>query len=99
MTQAAIDALRGGRYDDAALNADEHDAVAVALEALALRSIPTALQERVITSWGVEGLLELCILAGTYRMIAGYLAAIDVPLPADGRDPWGPDPGPGLGGA
>jgi 4-carboxymuconolactone decarboxylase len=99
MTQAAIDAPRGGRYDDAALNADEHDAVAVALEALALRSIPTALQERVITSWGVEGLLELCILAGTYRMIAGYLAAIDVPLPADGRDPWGLDPGPGLGGA
>jgi hypothetical protein len=32
-------------------------------------------------------------------MIAGYLAAIDVPLPADGRDPWGLDPGPGLGGA
>ena len=52
-----------------------------------------------IATWGVEGLLELSVLAGIYRMIAGYLASIDVPLPADGRDPWGPSPGPGLGGA
>jgi hypothetical protein len=74
-------------------------AVAVALEALALNSIPADLQERVIATWGVEGLLELSVLAGIYRMIAGYLASIDVPLPADGRDPWGPSPGPGLGGA
>jgi 4-carboxymuconolactone decarboxylase len=99
LPQAAIEALRGGRYDDVALADDERDAVAVALAALALRSVPGDLQERVIERWGVEGLLELSVLAGIYRMIAGYLASIEVPLPADGRDPWGPDPGPGLGGA
>jgi 4-carboxymuconolactone decarboxylase len=99
MPQAAIEALRGGRYEDVALADDERDAVAVALAALALRSVPGDLQERVIERWGVEGLLELSVLAGIYRMIAGYLASIEVPLPADGRDPWGPDPGPGLGGA
>jgi 4-carboxymuconolactone decarboxylase len=97
--QAAIEALRGGRYDDAALADEERDAVAAALAALALRSVPVELQERVIERWGVEGLLELSVLAGVYRMIAGYLASIDVPLPPDGADPWGPDPGPGLGGA
>ena len=99
MPQPAIEALRAGRYDDAELTGEERDAVAVALEALALNSIPADLQERVIATWGVEGLLELSVLAGIYRMIAGYLASIDVPLPADGRDPWGPSPGPGLGGA
>ena len=99
MPQPAIEALRAGRYDDAELTGEERDAVAVALEALALNSIPADLQERVIATWGVEGLLELSVLAGIYRMIAGYLASIDVPLPPDGADPWGPDPGPGLGGA
>ena len=99
LPQAAIEALRAGRHEDAALSSEERDAVAVALEALALRSVPADLQERVIATWGVEGLLELSVLAGIYRMIAGYLASIDVPLPPAGRDPWGPDPGPGLGGA
>ena len=99
LPQPAIEALRAGRYDDAALSPEERDAVGVALEALALRSIPADLQERAIATWGVEGLLELSVLAGVYRMIAGYLASIDVPLPEDARDPWGPDPGPGVGGA
>ena len=54
-------------------------------------------QQRAVVT--VEGLLELTTLAGVYRMIAGYLAAIEVPLPDDARDPWGPDPGPGVGGA
>jgi 4-carboxymuconolactone decarboxylase len=99
LPQPAIEALRAGRGDDPVLSADDRDAVAVALEALALRSIPLGLQERAIATWGVEGLLELSMLAGVYRMIAGYLAAIEVPLPDDARDPWGPDPGPGVGGA
>jgi len=73
--------------------------VAVARTALALDSVAADLQERAIAAWGVEGLLELTTLAGVYRMIAGYLAAIEVPLPDDARDPWGPDPGPGVGGA
>ena len=99
MPQPAIEALRAGRYDDPELSPEERDAVAVALEALALRSVPVDLQERAIATWGVEGLLELTVLAGVYRMIAGYLASIDVPLPDDARDPWGPNPGPGVGGA
>ncbi len=99
LPQPAIEALRHGRVRDEALSDDERDAVAVALEALALRSLPADLQERVADTWGVEAVLELSVLAGVYRMIAGYLAAIDVPLPPDARDPWGPDPGPGVGGA
>ena len=99
LPQPAIEALRAGRHDAPELSPEDRDAVAVALAALALESIPAELQERAIATWGVEGLLELSVLAGVYRMIAGYLASIDVPLPDDARDPWGPDPGPGVGGA
>ncbi len=99
LPQAAIEALRAARWDDAALEPLDRDAVAGARAALDLASIPADLQERIIAAWGVEGLLELSVLAGVYRMIAGYLASIDVPLPEDARDPWGPNPGPGVGGA
>lgn len=99
LPQPAIEALRAGAWDGAALVGGDRDAVDAARAALELRSVPADLQERVIGRWGVEGLLELTTLAGVYRMIAGYLAAIDVPLPDDARDPWGPDPGPGVGGA
>ena len=99
LPESAIEALRAGRWDDLALEPLERDAVATTLDALALRSIPADLQERIVAALGVEGLLELSMLAGVYRLIAGYLSAIDVPLPPDARDPWGPDPGPGVGGA
>ena len=99
LPQPAIEALRHGQYDSSELLPHEQDGVALTLEALALHSIPADLQERIADVYGVEGVLELSVLAGVYRMIAGYLTSIDVPLPADGRDPWGPDPGPGLGGA
>jgi type II secretory pathway component PulC len=49
--------------------------VAVARSALGLASVPADLQERVIGRWGVEGLLELVMLAGVYRMIAGIHSA------------------------
>jgi 4-carboxymuconolactone decarboxylase len=99
LPQPAIEALRHGQYDSTELSPHERDVVALTLEALALQSIPADLQERIADVYGVEGVLELSVLAGVYRMIAGYLTSIDVPLPDDGRDPWGPDPGPGLGGA
>ncbi len=99
LPQPAIEALRQGHYDDAALSPHEQDVVALTLAALNLQSISADLQERIAETYGVEGVLELSVLAGIYRMIAGYLAAIDVPLPDDARDPWGPDPGPGVGGA
>lgn len=99
LSQPVIEALRHGRWGDQQLNQLERDVVATAIDALALRSIPADLQQRITSVLGVEGLLEITVLAGVYRMIAGYLAAIDVPLPDDARDPWGPNPGLGVGGA
>lgn len=99
LSQPAIEALREGRYDDPVLTELQRDVLAVASASLRVESIPAEPQEHVIAALGVEGLLEAIMLAGWYRAVAGLLVGVDVPLPADARDPWGPDPGPGVGGA
>jgi 4-carboxymuconolactone decarboxylase len=48
---------------------------------LAYESIPQALQDEVAAELGITGLMELVVLAGQYRMIAGVLFAFDTPLP------------------
>jgi 4-carboxymuconolactone decarboxylase len=48
---------------------------------LAFESIPSALQEQVKGELGMTGLMELVVLAGQYRLIAGVLFAFDTPLP------------------
>lgn len=68
-----------GRYADAAR---------VVAHALAFESIPADLQARVEAALGVRGLLELVVLAGFYRLIAGVLFAFDVPPPAGEPPPF-----------
>ena len=53
---------------------------------LANESIPRALQDEVQRELGLGGLMELVVLAGHYRLIAGVLFAFDTPLP-DGTPP------------
>jgi len=53
---------------------------------LACESIPRALQDAVQSELGLGGLMELVVLAGHYRLIAGVLFAFDTPLP-DGTPP------------
>jgi 4-carboxymuconolactone decarboxylase len=53
---------------------------------LAYESIPRALQDEMQRELGITGLMELVILAGHYRLIAGVLFAFDTPLP-DGAPP------------
>jgi len=48
---------------------------------LAYESIPQALQAEVQRELGLRGMLELVVLAGQYRLIAGVLFAFDTPLP------------------
>lgn len=58
----------------------------VVLHVLAYESIPRALQDEVQRELGLGGLMELVVLAGHYRLIAGVLFAFDTPLP-DGTPP------------
>ncbi|MCC7345603.1 MAG: carboxymuconolactone decarboxylase family protein [Deltaproteobacteria bacterium] len=55
---------------------------------LAEQSLPADLQARLEQELGLKGVLELVILVGFYRMIAGFIRAFDVPLPADARQPF-----------
>ena len=37
---------------------------------------------------GIKGVIELVVLVGFYRMIAGVIFSFDVPLPEDATDPF-----------
>jgi 4-carboxymuconolactone decarboxylase len=55
---------------------------------LAYESIPQGLQDQVGSELGTTGLMELVILAGQYRMIAGVLFAFDSPLQEGAAPPF-----------
>jgi 4-carboxymuconolactone decarboxylase len=56
-------------------------AARVVQHVLAYESIPQRLQAEVERELGMTGLMELVVLAGHYRLIAGVLFAFDTPLP------------------
>jgi 4-carboxymuconolactone decarboxylase len=82
-----IERVRTGS-DPASLPAPYADAARVVAHTLRFESIPAELQERVQARLGLPGLLELVVLAGFYRLIAGVLDAFDVPLPEGERAPF-----------
>lgn len=49
--------------------------------AFAYRSIPQALQDRVVARFGLHGLIEIVTLCGFYAMMAMVNGCFDVPLP------------------
>jgi 4-carboxymuconolactone decarboxylase len=62
--------------------------VRVVQHVLAFESIPRALQDQVQKELGMTGLMELVVLPGHYRLIAGVLCAFDTPLPEGSRAPF-----------
>jgi 4-carboxymuconolactone decarboxylase len=60
----------------------------VVQHALAYESIPVDLQAAVQGELGITGLMELVVLAGQYRTIAGVLYAFDTPMPEGERAPF-----------
>jgi 4-carboxymuconolactone decarboxylase len=53
--------------------------------AFAYRSIPSALQDRAVARFGLDGLIEIVTLCGFYTMMAMVNSCFDVPLPHRGR--------------
>jgi 4-carboxymuconolactone decarboxylase len=82
LPEAAIAALKAGQ-EPPELDAGQRAALGVARCVLELRSIPPDLQETLVGLVGIEGVIELVVLVGFYRLIAGVLFAFDVPLPQD----------------
>jgi 4-carboxymuconolactone decarboxylase len=87
LSEAVIEALRTGQ-EPPGLSAIQNGALEVARCALKLRSIPPDLQETVTERLGMKGVIELVVLVGFYRMIAGVIFAFDVPRPAGAADPF-----------
>ena len=55
---------------------------------LAFESIPQPLLDKVKGDLGMNGVMELVVLAGQYRLIAGVLFAFDTPLPDGTPSPF-----------
>jgi 4-carboxymuconolactone decarboxylase len=87
LSDAVIAALRAGT-EPPGLDETQQGALVVARCVLASRSIPPDLQEQLIGLVGMEGVIELVVLAGFYRMIAGVIFAFDVPLPEGAAPPF-----------
>jgi len=87
LSEAVIEAARQGRVPD-----DLSPALAAVIEGvrcvLCLRSLPEGTQKALEEAYGIKGALELVALCGFYRMIAGVIAAFDVPLPEGEREPF-----------
>jgi 4-carboxymuconolactone decarboxylase len=88
LSEAVIDTLRAGQ-EPSDLDDIQEESLQVAKCALELRSIPEDLQDRLIERVGIKGVIELVVLVGFYRMIAGIISTFDVPLPEDAADPFG----------
>jgi 4-carboxymuconolactone decarboxylase len=87
LSEELLEAVRNGREEEV-LSDPQKDVIASAGCVLARRSLPQALQDRLIAALGLEGLIELVVLCGFYQMIAGVIFAFDVPLPEGAADPF-----------
>jgi 4-carboxymuconolactone decarboxylase len=82
-----ISALQAGQ-EPPDLDETQQAALRVARCALELHSIPSEVQEALAAQLEIKGVIELVVLVGFYRMIAGVIFSFDVPLPADATDPF-----------
>ncbi len=74
----AIDAIKDGSK----AFAEPFDLVSQIVDcAFAYRSIPQALQDRIVGRFGLHGLIEIVTLCGYYSMMAMVNGCFDVPLP------------------
>jgi len=87
LSDAVIAALRAGR-EPPGLDETQQGALVAARCVVESRSISPDLQERLIGLVGMEGIIELVVLVGFYRMIAGVIFAFDVPLPEGATEPF-----------
>lgn len=87
ISEDIIEAVRVGKRPG---NADrlQLGALSLAQNVIDYKSIPADLQEELIREVGIEGVVELVVLCGFYRMIGGIIAAFDIPMPEGQTDPF-----------
>jgi 4-carboxymuconolactone decarboxylase len=85
--EATIDALRRGDVPED-LDRPARDVLEATDHLLRRDEIPAELQRRLVGDLGESGLVELAVLVGFYAMIAGFLAAFEIPLPEGAEAPF-----------
>lgn len=85
VTPQELEALRGGRTPPG-LSPAEDAALGLASALLDERLVDDAVHSAAVAHLGQPGVVELCVLVGYYQMLAGLLAALDVPAPPDEED-------------
>jgi len=75
----AVAALAEGREPDG-LRPDQQAALDAADAVFDLDSIPEGVQAVLIDAYGAAGVVELAVLVGMYRLVAGFVAGFDVSL-------------------
>ncbi len=79
--------LRNGR-DLAAHDPMYADIVTLVQSFLSLQPVPQALQDRVVAGVGLPAFVQLSVVIGYYRMIAGLARGFEFPLPPGMSDPF-----------
>ena len=87
LSEAVIGSLRAGQ-EPAGLSEVQQAALQAARCALELKTIPRDLQESLTGHIGLKGVIELVVLVGFYRMIAGLIFTFEVPLPEGAATPF-----------
>lgn len=87
LPEAVIELIRS-RGELSALAPKYAGAARVVRHVLARESVPQELQDKVQAELGVDGLVELVVLAGFYQLIAAVLFSFDVPLPSGTPAPF-----------
>jgi len=85
--EATIAALRRGEVPEE-LDRPARDVLEATDYLLRRDEIPAELQRRLVSELGEPGLVELAVRVGFYAMIAGFLAAFEIPLPEGAEPPF-----------
>jgi 4-carboxymuconolactone decarboxylase len=86
VTAAELSQLRSGALPE---NASDYESAALLFTGALLREtgIPDMLHAQTLEHLGHQGIVELTVLVGYYRTLAGLLAVADAPVPADSISP------------
>jgi 4-carboxymuconolactone decarboxylase len=87
LPDAVMNALRAGQ-EPLDLDETHRNALQVARYSLELHSIPPEVQATLAAQVGLKGVIELVVLVGFYRLIAGVIFSFDVPLPEGAANPF-----------
>jgi 4-carboxymuconolactone decarboxylase len=94
LAPAAVAAVRAG--DDLAAHDPLYPRVRELVDCLlGVRPVPQALQDALTPTLGLPGFVQLAVVVGYYRMIAGLAVGFEFPLPEGMTEPFRGQPLPG----